>query len=303
MCGCWTGSPRPVAALAQQYPLMILTKGELFDQETKVARSGIADYFRYVEVVSDKTEATYAAVLARHQIDPARFLMVGNSLRSDILPVTAIGGQAVYVPYALTWAHEAVGSPEGERQYEEVASIRELPGLIAAMQRMTSGGCPVAGSLCSMGWEIDFLSTHRVARLATVGADGQPHLVPIVYAFDGQKMLYPHGWKAQASCRPGAAPCARYPGQQPGGRLAGMRYRGVVTAGWPGSGSGPGEAVFLEAAGSLYGAAGLSLLGEKYPQYREMRLEGRPLIMIDPVQVRSWRAAPQSGVEQSEPDA
>ena len=128
------GVAETVAALAQEYPLMILTKGELFDQETKVARSGIADYFRYVEVVSDKTEASYAAVLARHQVDPARFLMVGNSLRSDILPVTAIGGRAVYIPYALTWAHETVGSPEGEKLYEEIASIRELPGLIAAMQ-------------------------------------------------------------------------------------------------------------------------------------------------------------------------
>jgi putative hydrolase of the HAD superfamily len=129
------GVAETVAALAKDYPLMILTKGELFDQETKVARSGIADYFQSVEVVSDKTEAAYAAVLAKHRVAPARFLMVGNSLRSDILPVTAIGGHAVYIPYELTWAHEAVEALEGEKPYEEIASIRYLPDLIASMSR------------------------------------------------------------------------------------------------------------------------------------------------------------------------
>jgi putative hydrolase of the HAD superfamily len=93
-----------VAALAQDYPLMVITKGDLRDQEAKVARSGLQTYFRHIEIVSDKTPEAYAAILRRHGIPPARFLMVGNSLRSDILPVIELGGYAVYVPYETTWA-------------------------------------------------------------------------------------------------------------------------------------------------------------------------------------------------------
>jgi putative hydrolase of the HAD superfamily len=114
---------------------MVITKGDLQDQENKMTRSGLSEFFRDIEVVSDKTEAAYAAVLAKHRVAPARFLMVGNSLRSDILPVTAIGGHAVYIPYELTWAHEAVEALEGEKPYEEIASIRYLPDLIASMSR------------------------------------------------------------------------------------------------------------------------------------------------------------------------
>src|SRR5215213_703286 len=117
--------------VAERYPLMLLTKGDLFDQESKLARSGLADHFRYVEIVSDKTATSYRALFTRYQIDPARFLMVGNSLRSDILPVTALGGRAVYIPYHLTWAHETVAEHDAQRHpYVELEHIGGLPALI-----------------------------------------------------------------------------------------------------------------------------------------------------------------------------
>ncbi len=117
--------------LAARYPLMLLTKGDLFDQESKLARSGLADYFRHVEIVSDKTATSYRALFTRYQIEPARFLMVGNSLRSDILPVTTLGGRAVYIPYHLTWAHETVAEQDSQlHQYAELEHIGDLPALI-----------------------------------------------------------------------------------------------------------------------------------------------------------------------------
>jgi putative hydrolase of the HAD superfamily len=117
--------------LAERYPLMLLTKGDLFDQESKLARSGLAEYFRHVEIVSDKTATSYRALFARYQIDSARFLMVGNSLRSDIVPVVALGGRAVYIPYHLTWAHETVADHDAQQHpYIELEHIGGLPALI-----------------------------------------------------------------------------------------------------------------------------------------------------------------------------
>jgi putative hydrolase of the HAD superfamily len=92
--------------LSQSYPLMVITKGDLLDQEAKIANSGLAKYIHTIEVVSHKTQESYTAILTRHKIEPKRFLMVGNSLKSDILPVLELGGRAVYIPYALTWTHE-----------------------------------------------------------------------------------------------------------------------------------------------------------------------------------------------------
>jgi putative hydrolase of the HAD superfamily len=125
-----------VAALAAAYPLMMITKGDLIDQETKVARSGLGPYFRYVEVVGDKTRERYAALLAKYDLAPARFLMVGNSLRSDILPVVALGGWAVYIPYPLTWAHEHVHpSEEDRKRFFELEHLGFLPALIERLGR------------------------------------------------------------------------------------------------------------------------------------------------------------------------
>ncbi|HMD87614.1 MAG TPA: HAD family hydrolase, partial [Anaerolineaceae bacterium] len=89
-------------ALHSDYDLILITKGDLFEQIRKVERSGLARYFRLIEVLEDKTENSYRTLLEKYDIDPATFLMVGNSIRSDILPVLKIGGQAIYIPYATT---------------------------------------------------------------------------------------------------------------------------------------------------------------------------------------------------------
>lgn len=129
-----------VKALAARYPLMVITKGDPLDQEAKVRRSGLAPYFRYVEVVADKTRDIYAAILSKYRLDPARFLMVGNSLRSDILPVVALGGRAVYVPYRTTWAHEHADPTPAERErFFEIEHLGLLPGLV---ERLEGGGKP-----------------------------------------------------------------------------------------------------------------------------------------------------------------
>ncbi len=122
--------------LASAYPLMVITKGDLRDQEAKIARSGLAAYFRFVEIVSDKNPETYRGLLQRHAIPPERFLMVGNSLRSDILPVLALGASAVYIPHALTWAHEAGQPPPASQPgFYELTHIGQLPGLLAEIDR------------------------------------------------------------------------------------------------------------------------------------------------------------------------
>lgn len=120
-----------LSELSQRHRLMLITKGDLFDQETKIAGSGLADYFSGIEIVSSKVSTTYSAILDENDTSPDRFLMIGNSLRSDILPVLDIGGQAVYIPYHLTWAHETVPDHEADKHdYFELEHIRQLPDLI-----------------------------------------------------------------------------------------------------------------------------------------------------------------------------
>lgn len=135
-----------VKTLAGRYPLMVITKGDLLHQRSKLTRSGLEQYFQFVEVVSHKTPEVYAAILTRHKVEPARFLMVGNSLRSDILPVVKIGGQAVHVPAALTWTHEHANPTKHVRtRYQErenlkgfVAFVEEFGGRLDAAVRTQS---------------------------------------------------------------------------------------------------------------------------------------------------------------------
>ena len=116
--------------------LMLITKGDVLDQESKIQRSGLASHFGEVEIISDKTEAAYASLLSKHAIPADCFLMVGNSLRSDIAPVLALGGYAVHVPYPLTWAHESAADlPEERSRFFEIASLRDLPDLIEKIER------------------------------------------------------------------------------------------------------------------------------------------------------------------------
>ena len=130
------GAAEALADLAAAYPLMLITKGDLQHQRAKADQSGLADRFRFVEVVSHKTDETYASILARHGVSPSRFLMVGNSLRSDILPVLQIGGWAVHIPARLGWAYE-----DGERpgpateRFFALDQLRDLPALVARLNR------------------------------------------------------------------------------------------------------------------------------------------------------------------------
>jgi putative hydrolase of the HAD superfamily len=125
------GVEETLALLAQSHDLMIVTKGDLLDQEAKLARSGLQKYIKHIEVVSDKNRLSYASILSRHGIEPARFLMVGNSLKSDILPVLELGGRAVYIPYALTWSHEnAIDRELPQQGFYQLEHIGLLPELL-----------------------------------------------------------------------------------------------------------------------------------------------------------------------------
>ena len=128
--------PDTIGRLANSYTLILITKGDLRDQETKIARSGLDSYFRLIEIVSDKCPESYSRLLRRHMISPERFLMVGNSMRSDILPVLALGASAVYVPYHLTWMHEVSDSPPGDRPgFYEIEHLGLLPDLLEKLER------------------------------------------------------------------------------------------------------------------------------------------------------------------------
>ena len=120
-----------ITELDPSYFLMVITKGDLLDQESKVARSGLGDLFDHVEVVSHKTPEVYAEVLKRLNIRPENFLMMGNSLRSDVLPIVEIGGVGVHIPYHSTWSHEEVEISAVQRDsYYELEDIGQLPGLL-----------------------------------------------------------------------------------------------------------------------------------------------------------------------------
>src|ERR1700730_8723213 len=116
-----------LTALAASYPLMLVTKGDLLHQTSKLERSGLRDCFRFVEIVSHKTAAAYAAICSRHGVDPRRFLMVGNSLRSDVVPVIEMGGWAIYIPAALNWSHEQADAPDrANGRYFELPALEGL---------------------------------------------------------------------------------------------------------------------------------------------------------------------------------
>ncbi len=125
------GVAETLPALAESYPLAVITKGDLFHQEAKLARSGLGNFFRHVEIVSNKDGEVYRAILQKHHVSPENFLMVGNSPRSDISPILEIGGYAVHIPYRITWAHEAGNEdPIQSPRFFQLESIRQLPALL-----------------------------------------------------------------------------------------------------------------------------------------------------------------------------
>jgi putative hydrolase of the HAD superfamily len=127
------GIREAVEAVAARHRVVLITKGDLFHQEAKVARCGLADIFHRIEIVSEKDPATYARLLREFDMPPGRFAMVGNSLKSDIAPVVALGGCGVYMPYHSTWEHERLaGFTLGERVVE-VAGADAIPAAIASL--------------------------------------------------------------------------------------------------------------------------------------------------------------------------
>ena len=122
-------------ALSGDYRLVLITKGDLFDQERKLAQSGLGDFFHAVEIVSDKNAATYARIFARHGDGAGRAMMVGSSLKSDILPALEAGSWAVHVPHELTWVLEHAEEPVGHGRYRAIPHLGPLRGLVTQLAR------------------------------------------------------------------------------------------------------------------------------------------------------------------------
>jgi putative hydrolase of the HAD superfamily len=116
--------------LAGSYRIILITKGDLFDQERKLAQSGLGELFDAVEIVSDKNASTYQRVFSRHGDGPQRSMMVGNSLKSDVVPAIEAGSWGVYVPHDLTWSLEHVDEPADAPRFRRLAHLGELMGLI-----------------------------------------------------------------------------------------------------------------------------------------------------------------------------
>jgi putative hydrolase of the HAD superfamily len=121
--------PEVLAAVSATHRIVLITKGDLIHQTHKVTSSGLAHHFEHIEIVLEKDPPTYAKLIDRFGVAPERFCMVGNSVRSDILPVLSLGGTGVHVPYHVLWAHERV---EHDQHFAELASISELPAWLAA---------------------------------------------------------------------------------------------------------------------------------------------------------------------------
>ena len=129
------GVDETLAELAETYRLVLVTKGDLMDQERKLAASGLGELFAAVEIVSEKDRSTYDRVFARHGSGAAEAVMAGNSMKSDVLPAIEAGAWAAHIPYHITWAHELADAPEGNARYVSLSRIAELPAWIAAIDQ------------------------------------------------------------------------------------------------------------------------------------------------------------------------
>ena len=117
------GVEEVLESLQGKYRLVVATKGDLLDQERKLRKSGLSKYFHHIEIMSEKDDANYLKLIRHLDIKPAELLMVGNSLKSDILPVLNIGGSAIYVPYHITWAHEQINHTIEHEKFRTVEHI------------------------------------------------------------------------------------------------------------------------------------------------------------------------------------
>jgi putative hydrolase of the HAD superfamily len=116
--------------LKEKYRLVVATKGDLLDQERKLRKSNLNPYFHHVEVMSEKDDANYLKLIKHLDIQPEELLMVGNSLKSDVLPVLNVGGYAIHVPYHITWAHEQIEHSIDNERFKSVDAIKEILGYL-----------------------------------------------------------------------------------------------------------------------------------------------------------------------------
>lgn len=130
------GVAEVLEALKDNYRLVVATKGDLLDQERKLKKSGIDHYFHHIEIMSDKQEKDYAKLIRHLDVQPSQFLMLGNSLKSDILPVLSLGGHAIHIPYHTTWVHEHIEHHIEHANFKEVESIREIVQLVLPVQKV-----------------------------------------------------------------------------------------------------------------------------------------------------------------------
>ncbi len=126
-----------VEKLARDYRLILITKGDLLHQESKIAASGLAENFWQIEIVSEKDESTYRRLLQRHGVGPSEFMMIGNSIASDVLPVLALGARAVHIPYHITWAVEVAATDNTD--FPTISQLTDLIDIIAAWRAEVDG--------------------------------------------------------------------------------------------------------------------------------------------------------------------
>lgn len=125
------GVEQVLQTLSGKYKLIVATKGDLLDQERKLEKSGLLDYFHHIEVLSDKKEANYSKLLNHLDIKPSEFLMIGNSLKSDVLPLINIKANAIHVPFHTTWAHEEIEEKDkADKNYKTIGNLLELLPLL-----------------------------------------------------------------------------------------------------------------------------------------------------------------------------
>lgn len=125
------GVEESLRELSQTHKLILITKGDLLDQERKLEKSGLLQYFHHIEVLSDKQESNYSRLLNHLEVKPSEFLMVGNSLKSDILPLVNLKAEAVHIPFHTTWLHEQVAVEESNgKAYATLKSLKQLKKLL-----------------------------------------------------------------------------------------------------------------------------------------------------------------------------
>lgn len=125
------GVQETLETLSGNYPLMLITKGDLLEQTTKIHRSGLSDYFSFIEIVSNKSTQSYQDIFEKYKIDPQSFVMIGNSLPSDIQPILSLGGIGVHIPADTTWAHELMDNfDHSQENFYEIEHIGQLPDLL-----------------------------------------------------------------------------------------------------------------------------------------------------------------------------